>query len=233
MRDSGAVEEPEKHAHAHEKREKPGRSRRDLLAAVASGFVGALALATSTYNVYLQRQQVSASVLPHLVLGPDFSDDGFSLNVANRGVGPAEVRRVRVTVDGKPARDWVDAVGKLLGREDISFPAISTLEGEEMSPGLEIAPIKVRNMDDSREIIAQRRRLAVEICYCSTLGDCWVLNTKTPFEPSTTQPVNDCVPDAKPFQSVQPATMDTLMDALGRKAARSADGGRGDGGQAR
>ena len=53
---------------------------RDLLAAVASGFVGALALATSTYNVYLQRQQVKASVWPHVTMDTASTDEGaFSI----------------------------------------------------------------------------------------------------------------------------------------------------------
>ena len=34
------------------------RLNRDLLAALTSGFVGALALFASLYNVYLQRQQI-------------------------------------------------------------------------------------------------------------------------------------------------------------------------------
>jgi hypothetical protein len=93
--------------HDHASPAKPRPRHRELLAALVSGFVGAVALATSTYTVYLQRQQVRAQVWPYLVMGADWGHDGLVLDVVNRGVGPAAVKRVRVTVDGKPMEDWV------------------------------------------------------------------------------------------------------------------------------
>jgi hypothetical protein len=104
----------------HAPHAKPRSRHRDLLAALVSGFVGFVALATSTYNVYLQRQQVRAQVWPYLVLGADWGHEGFTLGVTNRGVGPAAVKRVTVTVDGKLVEDWVDAEARLLRSDHLT-----------------------------------------------------------------------------------------------------------------
>ncbi|HEX4383804.1 MAG TPA: hypothetical protein VH083_12680 [Myxococcales bacterium] len=186
---------------------------RDLLAASASGLVGALALATSTYNVYLQRQQVRAQVWPRLNLDDDWSDDVVTLQVQNRGMGPANVKRVRVSVDGAPAGDWVAAILALLKKKSMRLPNINKLEGQVMSPGFQIAPLKISG-PDAVEFLKQRQRLAFEACYCSTLDECWVLSVPNLAEESTTIAVEDCKADAKPFESVNAKTLDQILEKL-------------------
>jgi hypothetical protein len=192
--------------------------RRDLLAATASGLVGALALATSTYNVYLQRQQVRAQVWPRLNLGVDWSDDTVTFEVQNRGVGPADIRRVRVWVDGTRVPDWVSAISALLKKKSFRLPNINEVEHQVMSPGLQISPVKMAG-PDAIEILKQRRRLGIEICYCSTLEECWILSAPSLAEPPASVPVAACVPDNPAFESVATTTWDAIL------AKQSADAG--------
>ena len=66
----------------------------------------------SGYTAFIQRQQVRAQVWPYLILTN--YDTERSLNVFNKGVGPAIVRTARVRVDGKAQPDWnhvLDALG--------------------------------------------------------------------------------------------------------------------------
>jgi hypothetical protein len=199
----------------------------ELLAAFASGFVAIAALVTSTYNVYLQRQQVRAQVWPYLVLEADYGTDHvLSLHVINRGVGPAKVERIRVTVDGKRAADWAEAEAMLLRVNSLSESwHIAPIEDEVMSPGLDITALEARR--HGREMVAERRRLGIAICYCSSLDDCWQLDSSNPFEASTTQPVGVCVPDAKPFRSAG-SVLDNMVGDSSGDAGKSADGGPGE-----
>jgi hypothetical protein len=205
-----------------------GRNR-DLLAAAASGLVGALALATSTYNVYLQRQQVRAQVWPHLNLDNDWNDDVVTLFVQNRGMGPADVRRVRVWVDGARAPDWVAALTTLLKTNHFRLPAINELDHQVMSPGFQIYPLKITG-PDALEFLKQRRRLALEICYCSTLDECWLLSAPSGGEPATTAPVAECKPDETPFVAVAAKTMDEILQ-LQIRSSDGSDGGPPDAGR--
>lgn len=191
--------------------------RRDLLAAGASGFVAVLALATSTYNVYLQRQQIRAQVWPRLNLGTDWEDESVALQLQNRGVGPADVRRVRVSVDGARVPDWVSAVVLLLKKRTFRLPNINEIENQVMSPGLQITPLKMTG-PDAIEILKQRRRLGLEVCYCSTLEECWVLSAPNLADPPVTTPVGECAKDPQPFESVAAKTWDDLLQKQSRDA---------------
>jgi hypothetical protein len=203
---------------------------KELLAALASGFVGALALATSTYNVYLQRQQVRAQVWPYLVLGADFDGkEGVSITVTNRGVGPAQVKRVRVSVDGKRAGDWQEAIAMLLHSKSPPLGEswrLGEIEDQVMSPGQDIIAMAIKQ--HSRELVAERRRLAIEICYCSTLDECWLLSSPNPFDPPTTQPIAECVRDAKPFHSTGDVFLDTVAAGVSHPESPGEDGGPSD-----
>lgn len=197
------------------------RGKRDLFAAIASGFVAMLALATSMYNVYLQRQQVRAQVWPRLSVGVSLNDDALSFVVANHGVGPAEVRRVRVLVDGKPARDWTEVEHAMLGPGPLGFvAAVDTLENDIVSAGAEHHWLTIPDRQAAIKMLAQRRRLAIEVCYCSTLDECWTnaADFASTGDVSRPQPVAQCAPDAVPFTSVAGEDLDAVL-------AHMADGG--------
>ncbi len=79
------------------------------------------ALFVSAYTAYMQRQQVRAAVWP--ILEFDTSNGPMiRFTVDNKGVGPAIIRHVAVKVDGQPVRDWNEALDKLVGPGNISFP---------------------------------------------------------------------------------------------------------------
>ena len=165
----------------------------DRLAAIASGFVAALALAVSTYNVYLQRQQIRAQVWPRLQWSYD-NVGGFDYSLLNGGVGPAEIEAVRVTVDGKPVATWDEVLRLTTGAER---PHINSfMVGRVLGPGVEIRPLRMEKGADADAVNAARARIDVDICYCSSLHDCWHLAHA--LKPVTEVP--SCPPYAEPFQ---------------------------------
>jgi hypothetical protein len=176
--------------------------------AVIATLVGFLALCVSGYTAYMQRQQVRAAVWP--ILEFDSGNGPIHFTLANKGVGPAIIKRVIVKVDGEPARNWIEVLDKLLGpgehrysESDMSNRVLSA--GESMTvltPGdAENNPI---NFDKSNPLWVkmnkERLRVSVEICYCSTLGECWTLRASG-LTPSTTTETRHCpTPSATSFQ---------------------------------
>jgi hypothetical protein len=160
-------------------------SRYDALIAT---LIGVFALCVSCYTAYMQRQQVRAMVWP--ILEFDSSNaPNIHLSLANKGVGPAIIRNVIVKVDGAPVKEWKEAYEKLVGKpidpakspfseSDMSGHVIAA--GESMTiftpHGPEGNPIV---FDKSNPVYVQmnedRARISVEVCYSSTLGDCWLL----------------------------------------------------------
>jgi hypothetical protein len=163
-------------------------------AAVATG-IGVLALAVSAYTAYMQRQQVRAQVWPILEYNTG-NDPEIRLWIANKGVGPALIRRVVVSLDGKPVKTWAEMLRALYGPGQYRFQE-DTISGRVFSAG-ETLSVFVPKFDESQRALAarfdrDRFRVGIDLCYCSTLGDCWRL-VSTPPNPSHTDDVPRCPP---------------------------------------
>ena len=113
-----------------EQRAARGASRYD---AVIATLVGACALFLSGYTAYMQRQQVRAAVWPILQFDSSNEPD-IHFTLANKGVGPAIIRHVVVTVDGQRVVNWHDALQKLLGPGEHHFSE-SDMTGHVLSAG--------------------------------------------------------------------------------------------------
>jgi len=189
-----------------EERATRGASRYD---AVIATLVGLCALCVSGYTAYMQRQQVRAAVWPILEFDSSNAPD-IHFTLANKGVGPAIIRNVIVRVDGQPVRNWKEALERILGpgehlgsESDMSFHVFAAGESRTVfTPhDPENNPL---NYDQSNPLWVkmnkERLRVSVEICYCSTLGECWTLRGSG-MAPSITTETRRCPsPSATSFQ---------------------------------
>ncbi|HET7930600.1 MAG TPA: hypothetical protein VFL63_04320 [Rhodanobacteraceae bacterium] len=171
--------------------------RWDALAAIIASFVGLLALIVAGYTAYIQRQQVSAQVWPYLLWAS--SDTSSDFLWVNKGVGPAIVKSTLVLIDGKPQRNWKEVMQSLrIAPPDYGQ---STFNHNVISAG-ETLPWIIFKSHDQFQLFRQaaRKRMDFKVCYCSTLGDCWV-NDGTRRDGNTRFPVDTCpaVPESQQF----------------------------------
>jgi hypothetical protein len=176
--------------------------------AVIATLVGLLALCVSAYTAYVQRQQVRAAVWP--ILEFDSSNAPIHFILANKGVGPAIIRHVIVKVDGQPVRNWKEALQRILGPGE-HLGSESDMSGRVFAAGESMTVFTPRdpennplNFDKSNpfwvKMNKERARVTVEICYCSTLDECWTLRAGG-SKPSTTVETRRCpTPSATSFQ---------------------------------
>ena len=154
--------------------------RWDALAAIIASLVGLLALIVAGYTAYIQRQQVRAQVWPYLISGNN--DLTQSLVVNNKGVGPAVVRSVQLWINGKPQSDWNRVVANMGLPPHQFFQA--TINHDVLSPGEELQIIRFPDKALwQRFKTAASNRMAMDICFCSTLGECWISSNKNLIEP--------------------------------------------------
>ena len=181
------------------------RSRYD---AVIATLVGLLALCVSAYTAYMQRQQVRAAVWPILEFDTSNGPD-VHFTVANKGVGPAIIRHVIVKVDDQPVKNWSELQDKLLGPGRHRYSE-SDITGHVFAPNESMDVFTPRDPDgkpvtDSSNPLwvewnKDRGRVSVEICYASTLGECWTLRAGG-LSPGTTIETHRCpAPSAITFQ---------------------------------
>jgi hypothetical protein len=184
-----------------------GASRYD---AVIATFVGVCALCLSGYTAYMQRQQVRAAVWPILEFDTSNGPD-IHYTVANKGVGPAIIRHVIVRVDDQPVRNWNEVLDKLLGAEEKHRYSESDITGHVFGANESMDVFTPFNPDGKPiafdrsdplwiKMNEGRGRVSVEICYSSTLGECWTLQASG-LKPGTTTETHRCpAPSAITFQ---------------------------------
>ena len=120
------------------------------------------------------------------ILEYDTSNAPFvCFTLANKGVGPAIIRRAQVKVDGQTVPDWQAALQKLLGPGEHNS-SINTMVGHVLSPGetmnvlvplgADDKPLSMASHDPLYERMGKARfRVSIEVCFSSTLGECWTL----------------------------------------------------------
>jgi hypothetical protein len=167
----------------------PRRREWDGVAAVIAALVGLLALCVSGYTAWLQREQVRAQVWPYLETG--ISGSKRELTLVNKGVGPAVIRSVRVHVDGKPQRNW-DAVYAALGLKFEHRPPYSTVSSVVLSAGEHIDQVLFRDTDDFNLYARQATRVAMWLCYCSTMKECWIRDDREKDSSRVTTETQTC-----------------------------------------
>jgi hypothetical protein len=171
-------------------------------ALVATG-IGIMALLVSGYTAYVQRQQVRAQVWPMLALSFNHNPAEMKLFLDNKGTGPAIVKDVRLTVDGQPVRSWDDLLSRLPGPggTDHSYGYIS---GRVVSAGENVVMLNMGPPtpgSPGERLWRGMKLLGMEICYCSTLGDCWRMSAPPGDQPPETVEVRGCQsPSAASFR---------------------------------
>lgn len=181
----------------------------DAVAAIIAALVGLLALVVGGYTAYVQHQGVKAEikgvraqVWPYLEIGetgslPNHtgSSAGGRLIAINEGVGPAIVRSMQVFVNGKSEPDWIH-VFKAVDVQP-SNRSFSTLNKSVLSPRKTLGFLVIHGQKDwSRFKKKLYKYIVIRVCYCSTLGRCWLstLDFKNPIRQGV--PVSSC-PNAK------------------------------------
>lgn len=154
---------------------RPRRPPWDAMAAVIAALIGLLALGVSVYTAMLQRQQVRAEVWPYLQ--PAVAQAKQAITIENKGVGPAIVRSLRVYVDGRPRRSWPE-VFDALGLDDLRDTAASTVNGVVLAPGETIQQVGFDDAANFRRLLPRYPRIALVVCYCSTLAECRLLDER-------------------------------------------------------
>ena len=164
-----------------EKEETRAASRYETFIAT---FIALVAVCVAGYTAYMQRQQVRAAVWPILEFDSSNGPD-IHFTLSNKGVGPAIIRHVMVRVDDQPVKNWNEVLDKLVGSGKHRFSE-SDMSGHVLAPNESMTVFTPHDTEGNAltdrsnplwvEMNKDRGRISVEICYSSTLGECWTLS---------------------------------------------------------
>jgi len=185
-----------------------GRQWLDMVLALSAIFISLVSLVVAIEHGRTEEKLVAASSWPFVVFEDSLDDvvggkGTYTLLVANRGVGPARIKWLRLRLDGHPVTTHEQLVAACCG-----YPAHLPGETEaELRDGLVNANrvATVLSPRDEINVLTMQRlpqtvapwakltlvepRLTVAACYCSVLGDCWTTDLSETADP---QRVRQC-----------------------------------------
>lgn len=180
--------------------------------ALAGIFTGAVALYAALNEADAVRKQQEASVWPRVEFERSFhggmGKDEIQLVVRNVGIGPAEIRSARATLDGAPVTSSRDIV-QALTENKMYFGLNSALAPDVLRPGDDAhffqAEESLNRENGITAPIAEplraaydSGRLVFEICYCSVFERCW-MKASNKARPTPTAACPDHGDDAYTF----------------------------------
>lgn len=147
----------------------------EMITAMSAVFIGLVALIIGAYQAKVASDQRGASVWPYVEVGR-FSLQGkeYGFAVHNKGVGPAIIKQMEVSVDGKPMKSWTETFQTMLG-EKINVPYIYSSANKAVLAAQE--ETKIVTVSDE-ELITRLQsvpdNIIITVCYCSIFNDCWL-----------------------------------------------------------
>ena len=195
----------EVHAHAH----KTGHAWLDLVIALSAITISVISLFVAIGHGRTEERLVAASSWPFLTFDTEkdgLDTDGWTifLRLQNSGVGPARVKWLRMSLDGKPIRGRSDLMNRCCGVPDGTADQQVKIGLVSQNPPVGILPARNavemltwRARPGNGAILSKldgvRHRLKTEACYCSVLDECWISDLTATADP---RKVDQCQPIA-------------------------------------
>ncbi len=156
--------------------DRPWYREPETFIALAALIVSLSAMVVGIYEAALQRAHDRAEVWPHVEVGTFTTPKGAAVTLENGGLGPAIIKSVVVTVDGKPRHDWPDALHALIGAVPADY-SNQTVVDHALRAGEQVTIVALAAKDLPKDFWPTVQRVGVTMCYSSVFGDSWLLIT--------------------------------------------------------
>jgi hypothetical protein len=153
----------------------PKKVKPELLIALLAVFISFLTLFVYLYQSTIMKTQQKMSVWPHVTFGPSWGSDYFTINLINKGVGPAIIKNVSVEINNSQI-DGIHEIMKFVPDSlQSEYNYSSLFVGQVIMAGEKIQLFQSRNTGTIRYLLKlmESEKIKIEVCYCSVYNDCW------------------------------------------------------------
>lgn len=169
-----------------------GGTDKSTLFSIVAVVLSFAALVVSLFEALAVRAEQKADVWPYLEVSSGFSENGYSVRTVNKGVGPARLKTLEMSLDGKPYQSLDQMIVETVGEERAfsyelyrtSNPAPGVMSPDERAGLFEVPWTPVTR--ELAQIWAED--LDLTICYCSIYDDCW----RSSLSLTEPEPVSSC-----------------------------------------
>jgi hypothetical protein len=164
------------------------RFRLDFVIAIGALLISTVAAIATVYQTRVIASEFSATVWPYVSFDTTNSPALLELDIRNDGLGPAIVRSVKLTWNGKPQSSIEALVASINANDPHELAAVRAamraganlkLTTSTPTAGLVIpanaqhAVIRMEGAALVRYFRPSLGRFGLSLCYCSLTGSCW------------------------------------------------------------
>jgi hypothetical protein len=174
----------------------------EMVLAITALVTSISSIAIALHHGHIMAMLVQANSFPYMQGGfSDVTPEGkevLSLDLLNRGVGPAHEESLRVKVDEGYVRSIKELFAASLGPEqsvkaqEVLHPVWNRVRTRFIPGGQSQFAFRLAKTDENAQLwdllMKSERRWNVEFCYCSVFQECWEVKSKWQ-EP---EPVKQC-----------------------------------------
>lgn len=152
----------------------------ELIVAMLAVAIGVCTMFVYIYQARIMSKQIQASTWPYLEVNFTNTGSTFSINVKNKGAGPAIVKNAAVRVNNVSYPDThksLDSVAYLLTGARALLNGYTNIDTRVISAGEVIHFIEINDSTSVDVFLKALRKQPVEleICYCSVFDECWTV----------------------------------------------------------
>jgi len=126
----------------------------------------------------IMQEQQHASVWPRLFAGRLTGPKTYNYNLQNDGVGPAIIKYVEISLDGKIYKTWEDILSSINGEKDYSIYK-SIISNRVIRPGEQVTMCGLRDVELINKMHKLNPKVTIDIYFTSVYGRCWRLKQET------------------------------------------------------
>ena len=156
------------------------RERFQSLGTALAIIISLVAMFISLYEATIMKSQQSAMVWPYLDLSQKYDNDGFTIEVSNKGTGPAIINSVQVDYNGHPVENIDVLMDSLNPNRTFGYDILrnSSIGNQVFMSGEERIVFGLPYNDETRIVQSNLDKIRVRIGYKSVLEEYWFLDTK-------------------------------------------------------
>lgn len=165
------------------------RLRLDFAIALFALLISSVAAFATVYQTHVIARQFSATVWPYVSFDKNYAPWQVQLVVRNDGLGPAIIRSVKLTFDGKaePSLEGIlaevarrdpqmtaDARAALRSGVKLRIATSTPTAGMVVPANGQHTVFEVDGAVLVRDLKPSLERIGLSLCYCSLTGNCWL-----------------------------------------------------------
>lgn len=168
----------------------------EMLVGFSAIIVSLVAVGVSLYSASIDREFARASVWPRVIIyrsfnySNDMQEGYFKYGVSNHGTGPALIKYAKVSYLDKPSQTWNRLIidNNIHPKPSITQSHISTAV---LPSNYTIEPLIASDIQQVKKLFEHDGNIAIELCYCSIYGECWLTDRHNVPEPIEVCEIDD------------------------------------------